>query len=244
MASPSRPEHARTERVEGPCLDVLAVLADEGLDPLAELAGRAVGERDREDPARRDGLDADQVRDPVGDDAGLARARAREDQERALRRRDRPRLLGVEAADDLLGPRGSPGLDGGRHRLRVERRAGGRELGLDGALAQPLGLLGDGIGLWRRGRAGGLGRRLDPGGLDRGRGLVAQVEPRALLVRLRATGAAALRGLVDRGGTHPPILGWAARRGPFAAYRVGGGGPPGWPGTGYCVWTGYWGWAG
>ena len=126
-------QHPRAQRVERPRLDVLAVLADERLDPLAELARGAVGERHGQDPPGLDGLDADQVRDPVGDDARLARARAREDQQRALGRGDGPRLLGVEAADDLLGAGGAPGLDRRRDRLRVERRARGRELRLHGA---------------------------------------------------------------------------------------------------------------
>ena len=52
-------QDAGTERVERPGLDVAAGLADEADDPLAELAGGAVRERDREDRPRPDVLDAD-----------------------------------------------------------------------------------------------------------------------------------------------------------------------------------------
>ena len=86
-----------------PACDVAPALADEADDPLAQLGGGAVRERDREDPPRRDALDADEVGDPVGEHAGLARAGAGEDQQRALGRRDGPGLLRVERPDDLLG---------------------------------------------------------------------------------------------------------------------------------------------
>ena len=90
-----------------------------------------------------DGLDADEVRDPVGDDARLARPGAGEDQQRAVGGRHGPRLLGVEPADDLLGSRRAAGLDRGRDRLRIEGGAGAREVRRLGHLAQPLGLFGD-----------------------------------------------------------------------------------------------------
>ena len=101
MASPSARSTRAAERVERAGHDVPAALADEADDPLAQLGGGPVGEGDREDPPRGDVLDADQVGDPVGQDAGLARAGAGEDQQRALGRRDGARLLGVERPDDL-----------------------------------------------------------------------------------------------------------------------------------------------
>ena len=64
-----------------------------------------VRECDGEDPERRDALDADEVRDPMGQDARLAGARSRENEDAAFGRRDRARLLGVEPAQDLLPPR-------------------------------------------------------------------------------------------------------------------------------------------
>ena len=77
-----------------------------------------------------DVLDADQVGDPMGEDARLARAGAGEDQQRAVGRRDGARLLGVEGADDLA-PRGPSRRGAGR---RVRRRGrGGRVLASAGA---------------------------------------------------------------------------------------------------------------
>ena len=49
----------------------------------------------------------------MGEDAGLAGARAGEDQERAVGRRDGAGLLGVEPADDLLRAGLRAGLLGG-----------------------------------------------------------------------------------------------------------------------------------
>ena len=99
------PQHARAERVERAHRDVAALLADEPEDALAHLGGGLVRERDREDPPRGHAAHADEVGDPVRQHAGLAGARAREDEQRSLGRRDRTRLLGVEARDDGLGTR-------------------------------------------------------------------------------------------------------------------------------------------
>ena len=67
----------------------------EGLRPLAHLAGRLVGERDGRDRARvRSG--ADEPRQPVRDDAGLARAGAGEHEERPLLVEDRFALFGIQ----------------------------------------------------------------------------------------------------------------------------------------------------
>ena len=62
-----------------------------------------------------DVLDADEVGDPVGQDAGLARAGPGQDEQRALGRRDGARLLRVERRDDLGGARLAPScLERGR----------------------------------------------------------------------------------------------------------------------------------
>ena len=73
--------------------------ADEQLDPLAHLLRGLVGEGDRQDlvGARLPG--AEQVRDPVGEHAGLARAGAGQDQQRPLSVRDRVALRFVEALE-------------------------------------------------------------------------------------------------------------------------------------------------
>ena len=95
-------EHARGERMERAGHHVPPALADQADDPFAQLRRGPVGEGHREDPPRGDVLDADQVGDAVGQDAGLARSRTGEDQQRTLRRRHRARLFRVERPDDLL----------------------------------------------------------------------------------------------------------------------------------------------
>ena len=111
------PQDPRTEAVEGAHGDLSAgLLADQADDPLAHLAGGLVGEGHGQDVPGPDALDADEVGDPMGQDAGLAGPGAGQDEERALRRRDRAGLLRVEAGHDL-----------GRERLRIGLR--GRRFG-------------------------------------------------------------------------------------------------------------------
>ncbi len=78
--------------------------ADEQLDALAHLLGRLVGEGDGEDLVRAGLTRAHQVGDPVGQDARLARARAGEDQQRALAVGDRVALRRVQAGQQLVDP--------------------------------------------------------------------------------------------------------------------------------------------
>ena len=176
------PQHPGAQRMERAGDDVAAALADQADDPLAELGRRAVGERHGQDPPRGDVLDADQVGDPMGQHARLARAGAGQDQQRALGGRDRAGLLGVERADDLLlaGPAGRGSS------LRVgRRRRGCRVLAGDRRVAHPGRLLGR-----RRGRLGEVGEDR-PGRARRrlGRG-----------VERRIAGSAS-------SGTHPVIVG-------------------------------------
>ncbi len=105
---------------------------DQADDPLAELGGGPVGERDREDPPRGDALDADEVRDPVRQDPRLARAGAGQDEQRPVGRGDGAGLLRVQRPDDLGLARGrraamiagSGGGAGGRGRDRRPRSPG------------------------------------------------------------------------------------------------------------------------
>ena len=137
------------DRVERAGLDVAAGLADEGHDPLAQLARRPVRERDGEDLPRPHALDPDEVGHPMGQDARLATARAGQDQQRPLGRRDGACLLRVEPRHDPLGQRcrggrGRGRVDGGLSRrvgLRQRRRTVGQELGLDGRLGRRPGRL-------------------------------------------------------------------------------------------------------
>ena len=195
-------QDAGAQGVEGAGLHLLALLPDQGDDPLPQLAGRAVGERHGQDPARLDRLDADQVRDAVGDDPGLAGAGSGEDQERAVRGGDGPGLLGVEVRDDLVGPRGAAGLERGGHGLRVEGWSRD-QVGLRGRVTEPVRFLGDGG--FAGGPRGRRIRRIAPGRPE--------VEPGALDVGLRGARAAPPDGLAGGGGTHRPILGWVAHPG-------------------------------
>ena len=185
-------EDAGTERVERAGLDLATGLADERHDALAQLPGGTVRERHRQDRPRPDALDADQVRDAVGQDAGLAAAGAGEDEERAVGGRDSTSLLRVQAADDLL-----------RAASRVAF-AGRRLLGLE--LASLV------RGELRR-LLSGERRVVQPLGLCRGCAhLVGDVHER---------GPGRLRGVVGLGagalpaarGTHPLIVGRRPSRG-------------------------------
>ena len=160
---PVAPEDPGTERVERAGLDVAARLADERDDAFAQLPGGAVCERHREDLPRPDAADTDEIGDAMGQDTGLARSRAGEDQERAVRRGHGPGLLRVQGSDDLLGAAGCTGCPG-RRLLRFARpalvRAELRRL-LSGEwrVVQPIGLDEGGrghLGGIRKGRSGGL----------------------------------------------------------------------------------------
>ena len=77
-------EHPRAGRVEGHHPHRAHAPPDQQLGAVAHLAGRLVGERDREDLARLDRAGRDQVGDPVGQHPRLARAGAGEDQQRPV----------------------------------------------------------------------------------------------------------------------------------------------------------------
>ena len=135
-------QDTRAERVERAGLDVPATLADEADDPLAQLGRGLVREGDREDPERRDALDADEVGDAVREHARLAGSGAGQDQERAFRRRDGPCLLRVEGRRICCLALGAAL---GEHR-RIGRRCGrGGRVALGGrgaGVAQPVGFVG------------------------------------------------------------------------------------------------------
>ncbi len=99
------------------------LLAHETRDAGPQLSGRLVGEGHRQDLPRPNAFDADQVRDAVGEHAGLAAARPGQDQDRAVCRLDGALLLGIEARQDAGGERvgGSLALGQG-DRLGFERR--------------------------------------------------------------------------------------------------------------------------
>ena len=110
-----RPQHARAGGVERHHPHGAGAPADEQLHALAHLLRGLVGERDREDLPRAGLAGADQVSDPVGEHARLPRARAGEDQQRALAVQDGLALRLVEALQQGLRGYGCthPGEDRG-----------------------------------------------------------------------------------------------------------------------------------
>ena len=95
--------------------------ADQFADPLLHLARRLVGEGDGEDLAGPGALVVDQMRQPGGQHPGLAGARTRQHQHRAVERLDRLALVRVELRQ--IG-RGRAGALGERPLLRfLESRA-------------------------------------------------------------------------------------------------------------------------
>ena len=66
------------------------------------LAGGLVGKRDGQNRVRRDALFLDEPRDAAGDDAGLARAGAGQDEQRALGRFNGGALFGIQIGDERL----------------------------------------------------------------------------------------------------------------------------------------------
>ena len=79
--------------------------ADQQLDALAHLLRGLVGERDREDLVGARLLGAHQVRDPVCEHARLARAGARQDEQRTLAVHHGVALGRVETLQQLVDPR-------------------------------------------------------------------------------------------------------------------------------------------
>ena len=81
-------------------------------EPRPQLAGRLVGERDRDDVRRRERAARHLPGDSPRDRRRLAGARAREDADRPVRRLDGGALLVVQSGEDLLGVHGSPTVPG------------------------------------------------------------------------------------------------------------------------------------
>ena len=82
-----------------------AIAAEQVLEPLAHLARGLVRERDREDLVRLHPAGVDQVRDPVGEHARLAGARAGDDEQRPLGCEDRLSLAGIQVGEIAFGRR-------------------------------------------------------------------------------------------------------------------------------------------
>ena len=74
---------------------------DEPLGAREHLAGGAAGEREQEDALGGD-ASLDEERDPVDERAGLARARAGDDEQGRVAEGDGARLIGVERRDEVV----------------------------------------------------------------------------------------------------------------------------------------------
>ena len=96
------PQQPRAGGVEGHHPHPPRDPADQRGDPLAHLVRGLVGEGDRQDLVRMRPAGRQQPGDPVGQGAGLARAGAGEDQQRALAEGDRLALRTVEAGEQAL----------------------------------------------------------------------------------------------------------------------------------------------
>ena len=90
------PQDADAGGVKGGEQDALGARPEQLLHALAHLSGGLVREGDGQDALGRDPAGADQMGDPVGEDARLAASRPCQHQQRALGGLDGPALLGVQ----------------------------------------------------------------------------------------------------------------------------------------------------
>ena len=77
-------------------------VAQQPVDALGHLAGGLVGEGDGQNRVGRDAFFLDQPGDAAGDDAGLARAGAGQDEQRALGGFDGGALFGIQIGEERL----------------------------------------------------------------------------------------------------------------------------------------------
>ena len=94
-------QQPRAQRVKRRDPHRAAVRAEQRLDARAHLLRRLVGERDREHAVARREAFGDEIRDAMRDDARLPRARARENQQRAVRVEDGRLLFGIEGGEEV-----------------------------------------------------------------------------------------------------------------------------------------------
>ena len=112
--------------VDGPCVLVLAELGQPPPQPLRELAGRLLRERQGEDRADRDVVLAHGGGDPLDHHRGLARAGVGRQQRRAAPGGDRGTLLGREPHERQIPGWAQPPLyaqRSGHGRMRPARRS-------------------------------------------------------------------------------------------------------------------------
>ena len=101
MAGRFAPQQARAQRVKRRDPHAAAIGAEQRLDARPHLFGGLVREGDGEHLVRLGMAVADEVGDAARDDARLARACSREDQQRPADVQDRFALLGIEGFQEL-----------------------------------------------------------------------------------------------------------------------------------------------
>ena len=95
------PQQPRAERVKGREPDAFGLLADQRFHPLAHLAGGLVGEGHRQHLIRLGMAIADEVGDPIRDDARLTGPGAGEDEQRPVDTEHGLTLFGIELAEEV-----------------------------------------------------------------------------------------------------------------------------------------------
>ncbi len=105
------PHKAVAERMKGSDVGLDIAVGDEAIDALFHLRGRTFRERQCEDLRRLDALLCDEPRDAARDDRRLARAHARNDEERSVGVRDGLPLPLVQIGQEI---RGAPPQPAGR----------------------------------------------------------------------------------------------------------------------------------
>jgi hypothetical protein len=97
------PHKAVAERMKGSDVGLDIAVGDEAIDALFHLRGRTFRERQCEDLRRLDALLCDEPRDAARDDRRLARAHARNDEERSVGMRDGLPLPLVQIGQEIRG---------------------------------------------------------------------------------------------------------------------------------------------
>ena len=155
-------QHAHAHGVEGAHPHAAGAVGDECGQTLAHLGSRLVGKRDGQDLPGLNAQVTEHVRDAEGQNAGLARAGAGKDQQRALGGQDRLALCGIKTidVDKRLGRLGR----GSRRIVDIERNELGLRCGGGDIRIERHGL--------RRGRDGYRGVLFPGQGLGHGRLLI------------------------------------------------------------------------
>jgi hypothetical protein len=95
------PEKPGAEGMKRRYPEAAIAVAQQQLDAFPHLFGGLVGEGDREHFVRLGQAAADQVRDPIRDDAGLSGSGAGQDEQRPIRVQNGLALFGIEGIEEV-----------------------------------------------------------------------------------------------------------------------------------------------